>query len=141
MKLMRVIVFTDKMEKLTQFYGDQLGLKAKPDPNGDASEWIEFNGGGAGVALHKAHGGGGGGGTCAHKLVFYAKDVAKARAACEEESETRRGETLRQTCAVRWSRSGRKPHPDFQPEVAARFLRRSACAFGARGLTSQAIAR
>jgi predicted enzyme related to lactoylglutathione lyase len=77
MKLMRVIVFTNEMEKLTQFYGDQLGLKAKPDPNGDSSEWIEFNGGGAGVALHKAHGGGG---TCAHKLVFYAKDVAKARA-------------------------------------------------------------
>jgi len=78
MKLKRVIIFTSKMDSLTKFYGKQLGLSPRIDPRVDPSEWIEFDAGEARVALHKAHGKGRVGG--AMKLVFYAKDVDKARA-------------------------------------------------------------
>lgn len=85
MKLKRVILFTHQMEKSTAFYRDQLGLKPEIDPEYDASEWIEFNAGGTRIALHKAYGNGSrkgnGDGSCAHKLVFYASNVTKARAA------------------------------------------------------------
>jgi predicted enzyme related to lactoylglutathione lyase len=80
LKLKRVIIFTNKMSELTAFYGEQLGLPALIDPEYDAKEWIEFDAGGSKIALHQAHGRGKGGG-CAHKIVFYAKDVANARAA------------------------------------------------------------
>jgi predicted enzyme related to lactoylglutathione lyase len=79
LKLTRVIIFTDNMEKMSAFYGKQLGLKALADPNSDSAEWMEFDAGECRIALHKAHGSGGKGG-CAHKLVFFASDVAKARA-------------------------------------------------------------
>lgn len=80
LKLKRVIVFTSKMSSLAAFYGKQLGLAARIDPRIDPAEWIEFNAGETLIALHKAHGkpnrtGG------AMKLVFYSKDVPKARAA------------------------------------------------------------
>jgi predicted enzyme related to lactoylglutathione lyase len=80
LKLKRVIVFTSKMDALTKFYGKQLGLSPRIDPRVDASEWIEFDAGDARVALHKAHGKANrAAGNM--KLVFYAKDVDKARAA------------------------------------------------------------
>jgi hypothetical protein len=81
LKLKRVILFTNQMAELTAFYGEQLGMKSKIDPEYEASEWIEFDGGGTQIALHKAHGNGGGrgGGSCAHKLVFYASNVVQAR--------------------------------------------------------------
>jgi hypothetical protein len=78
LKLKRVIIFTSKMNQLTSFYGKQLGLSAVIDPEIDPEEWIEFDGGGSKIALHKAHGKGNG---CAHKLVFSAKSVAGARSA------------------------------------------------------------
>ncbi len=83
LQLKRVIIFTHQMARMTEFYRDQLGLKALIDPEYDASDWIEFDAGDTRIALHKGHGGGAKSATktCAHKLVFYAKDVAKARAA------------------------------------------------------------
>jgi predicted enzyme related to lactoylglutathione lyase len=80
LKLTRVIIFTSKMKELTAFYGKQMGLPVLVDPEIDASEWIEFQTGDSKIALHKAYGKGNGGG-CAHKICFYAKDVAKARTA------------------------------------------------------------
>ena len=80
LKLKRVIIFTSKMDALTKFYGKQLGLSPRIDPRVDPSEWIEFDAGEARIALHKAHGKGNRVGG-AMKLVFYAKDVVKARAA------------------------------------------------------------
>jgi predicted enzyme related to lactoylglutathione lyase len=78
--LSRVIIFTSRMKEMSAFYGKQLGLTRRIDPKIDPSEWIEFGSGATRIALHKA-GGQGKGSSCAHKLVFYAKDVAKARAA------------------------------------------------------------
>jgi len=80
LKLSRIIIFTSNMKGMTAFYGKQLGLPARIDPKIDPADWIEFDAGKVRVALHKAGARGKGGG-CAHKLVFYAKDVAKARAA------------------------------------------------------------
>ena len=77
LKLKRVIIFTSKMRQLTAFYGKQLGLPVLADPEFDAEEWIEFDAGGSKIALHKAYGKGNG---CAHKIVFGAKNVGKARA-------------------------------------------------------------
>ena len=77
LQLSRVIIFTSKMKEMSAFYGKQLGLTPRIDPKIDPSEWIEFGSGATRIALHKAGGRGG----CAHKLVFYAKDVANARAA------------------------------------------------------------
>jgi len=78
LKLKRVIIFTNKMSQLTEFYGEQLGLPERVDSEIDAEDWIEFDAGQSRIALHKAHGKGKGSG-CAHKIVFFAKDVAKAR--------------------------------------------------------------
>ena len=67
------------MDSLTKFYGKQLGLSPRIDPRVDPSEWIEFDAGETRVALHKAHGKANrAAGNM--KLVFYAKDVDKARA-------------------------------------------------------------
>ena len=69
----RVILFTRQMEAMTVFYRDVMGLKQLSDSKG----WREFDAGGLTIALHsgppspKAKG---------PKIVFYAKDVAKARA-------------------------------------------------------------
>ena len=80
LQLSRVIIFTSRMKEMSAFYGKQLGLPARIDPKIDPADWIEFDAGKVRIALHKAGGRGKGSG-CAHKLVFYAKDVAKARAA------------------------------------------------------------
>jgi predicted enzyme related to lactoylglutathione lyase len=81
LNLARVIIFTHRMAKMTEFYRDQLGLAARVDPEYDASEWIEFDAGATRIALHKAHGQGSAKGTCAHKLAFYSKNVAATRTA------------------------------------------------------------
>src|SRR5437868_3496884 len=80
LRLSRIIIFTSNMKDMTAFYKKQFGLPARIDPKIDPAEWIEFDAGKIRIALHKAgtHGKGSG---RAHKLVFYAKDVAKARAA------------------------------------------------------------
>jgi len=77
----RIIVFTSDMVKVTAFYRDVLALKAIVDPEYPADEWIEFDAGGVRIALHKAGSGGSGTkATCRHKIVFYARYVAKERA-------------------------------------------------------------
>jgi catechol 2,3-dioxygenase-like lactoylglutathione lyase family enzyme len=83
LELKRVILFTSKMKEARAFYRDQLGLPERQDAEFDASEWIEFDAGPVRIALHRAYGNGSGAKskTCAHKVVFYAKDVAKARLA------------------------------------------------------------
>ena len=82
-RLARVILFTSNMAKMTEFYGDALGLKSKLDPKYDASEWIEFEAGGCCIALHKAGRGidisNNSGETSAHKIAFYCDDIAAER--------------------------------------------------------------
>src|SRR5579862_4405910 len=79
LKLKRIIIFTDKMHQLTAFYGKKIGLSVRADMRSDPANWIEFDAGGARIALHKAHGNANR--ACGvMKLVFFAKDVAKARA-------------------------------------------------------------
>ena len=81
LQIRRVIIFTHQISRMTEFYRDQLGLAAIVDREYDAGDWIEFDAGHARIALHKAAGGKSAGKACAHKIVFYAKDVNKVRAA------------------------------------------------------------
>src|SRR5438445_7989916 len=68
MHLARVILFTPRIEALTAFYRDTLGL---PIRKGSAAEgWVEFDA----LALHQ---GKSKPGTC--KLAFGSKDVGKTR--------------------------------------------------------------
>ena len=77
----RVILFTSDMKKASAFYRDALGFKPIIDPAIPADEWIEFQAGRVTIALHRAgKGRASAGGGCRHKIVFFAKDVAKARA-------------------------------------------------------------
>jgi catechol 2,3-dioxygenase-like lactoylglutathione lyase family enzyme len=73
MKMARVILFTGRMEAMSTFYGDVLGLKQVGSEKG----WKEFAAGGARIALHSGPSSPGRKGP---KLVFYAKDVAAMRA-------------------------------------------------------------
>jgi len=73
MKMARVILFTNQMEKMTTFYRDVLGLKQVTDAPG----WREFDAGGVTVALHSGPPSPGRKGP---KIAFQAKDVAKLRA-------------------------------------------------------------
>ena len=70
----RYIYFTNKMQVMTEFYRDTLGLTPIDGPN--HSEFIEFDAGSCAAALHK-----GSSGTPAsrNKLVFYAEDVDETR--------------------------------------------------------------
>ena len=72
MKMARVILFTARMEAMSEFYGKVLGLKRVTDEKG----WKEFSAGGVHVALHSGPASPGRKGP---KLVFYAKDVAALR--------------------------------------------------------------
>ena len=78
-KMKRVILFVKDMKTVTGFYRDKLGLKPIISTEWPPSEWIEFDAGGVNVALHSAPKPGGGA-RCRTKIVFYGKDVAKARA-------------------------------------------------------------
>ena len=69
LELARIIYFTGKMDALTTFYRDVLGLDLIRDEAG----WKEFRAGGCIIALHK--------GAAAKpsrgpKIAFYASDVA-----------------------------------------------------------------
>ncbi len=72
LQMKRVILFTRRMEDMTVFYRDVLGLAQVTNEKG----WREFDADGVRVALHsgppapKSKG---------PKIVFYAKDVAKVR--------------------------------------------------------------
>jgi catechol 2,3-dioxygenase-like lactoylglutathione lyase family enzyme len=65
-------LFTARMEQMSKFYGETLGLKQVTRDKG----WQEFDAGGLRIALHS---GPPSPGTKGPKLVFYAKDVAAAR--------------------------------------------------------------
>jgi catechol 2,3-dioxygenase-like lactoylglutathione lyase family enzyme len=72
MKMARIILFTGQMDKMTNFYGEVLGLKQITSEKG----WREFAAGGATIALHSGPSSPGRKGP---KIVFHAKDVAALR--------------------------------------------------------------
>src|SRR3984885_5270456 len=72
MKLARVILFTARIDAMSKFYGDVLGLKRVTNE----PKWREFAAGGARIALHSGPPSPGRKGP---KIVFYAKDVAAMR--------------------------------------------------------------
>jgi catechol 2,3-dioxygenase-like lactoylglutathione lyase family enzyme len=72
MKMARVILFTGRMEEMSKYYGEVLGLKLVTDEKG----WKEFATGGARVALHSGPASPGRKGP---KIVFHAEDVAASR--------------------------------------------------------------
>ncbi len=72
MKMARVILFTGRMEAMSRFYGEVLGLKQVTEEKG----WKEFEAGGVTIALHSGPASPGKKGP---KIVFYAKDVAAER--------------------------------------------------------------
>jgi len=72
MKMARVILFTNQMEKMTAFYRDVLGLRLVTDEKG----WRELDAGGVRIGLHSGPPSPGKKGP---KLAFYAKDVAALR--------------------------------------------------------------
>ena len=72
MKMERVILFTSRIDAMSQFYGEVLGLKLVTREKG----WREFAAGGATIALHSGPSSPGRKGP---KIVFYAKDVAALR--------------------------------------------------------------
>jgi catechol 2,3-dioxygenase-like lactoylglutathione lyase family enzyme len=68
----RVILFTSRMEAMTGFYGELLGLAVVSEEKG----WREFDAGAACIALHSGPSSPGRKGP---KLVFHANDVAATR--------------------------------------------------------------
>ncbi len=74
LELRRVILFTDRLEEMTRFYGAVLGLTQ----SGSAPGWRDFAAGGCHIALHA---GKPSIGKRPPKLAFYAPDVAATRAA------------------------------------------------------------
>ena len=74
LNLRRVVIFTPDVAKLAAFYRDVVGLEVV----GQEPGWIDFAAGPCNIALHK---GTAVAGKRPPKLVFYAADVAAARAA------------------------------------------------------------
>ena len=72
MKMTRVILFTGRMDAMSRFYGEVLGLKQVTNEQG----WREFAAGGATIALHSGPSSPGRKGP---KIVFHAEDVAALR--------------------------------------------------------------
>jgi catechol 2,3-dioxygenase-like lactoylglutathione lyase family enzyme len=72
MEMARVILFTSRMDQMSRFYGEVLGLDQITNEKG----WREFAAGGARIALHSGPSSPGRKGP---KIVFYAKDVAAVR--------------------------------------------------------------
>jgi len=72
MKLARVILFTNQMDAMSEFYGQVLGLKLVTSEKG----WRSFAAGGACIALHS---GAPSPGRKGPKIVFHAEDVAAMR--------------------------------------------------------------
>jgi predicted enzyme related to lactoylglutathione lyase len=68
----RVILFTARMDEMSSFYGEVLGLRQVSSEKG----WCEFAAGGARIALHSGPSFPGRKGP---KLVFHANDVAAMR--------------------------------------------------------------
>jgi len=93
LKMARVILFTNQMDKMTAFYRDVLGLPQVTDEKG----WREFSAGGVTVALHSGPPSPGRKGP---KIVFFAKDVAAMRAVLVKRGATfgKAGEGELQLC-------------------------------------------
>lgn len=72
MKMARVILFTGRMDAMSKFYGEVLGLKQVTEEKG----WREFEAGSVTIALHSGPSSPGRKGP---KIVFHAKDVAALR--------------------------------------------------------------
>ena len=72
MKMARVILFTARMDAMSAFYGDVLGLQQVTKEKG----WQEFTAGGTRIALHSGPSSPGRKGP---KIVFYSRDVAALR--------------------------------------------------------------
>ena len=72
MKMARVILFTSRMEEMSKFYGEVMGLSQASIEKG----WREYGAGGANIALHSGPSSPGRKGP---KIVFHAKDVAAER--------------------------------------------------------------
>jgi catechol 2,3-dioxygenase-like lactoylglutathione lyase family enzyme len=72
MKMARVILFTNQMDAMSEFYGRAPGLKLVTEEKG----WREFAAGGARIALHSGPPSPGRKGP---KIVFHAEDVAATR--------------------------------------------------------------
>jgi len=72
-ELRRVILFTPNPDVITEFYRDVIGLELVSSEDG----WREFKAGSCNIALHS---GNPSIGIRPPKLVFYASDVAAARA-------------------------------------------------------------
>ncbi len=72
MEMARVILFTGRMDAMSNYYGEVLGLKQVTNEKG----WQEFAAGGVRIALHSGPSSPGRKGP---KIVFYAKDVATLR--------------------------------------------------------------
>ena len=72
MRLARVILFTARMDAMSRFYGEVLGLRQVSSEKG----WREYAAGSARIALHSGPSSPGRKGP---KIVFHAKDVAALR--------------------------------------------------------------
>jgi catechol 2,3-dioxygenase-like lactoylglutathione lyase family enzyme len=73
MKMARVILFTARMDAMSEFYGKVLGLKQVTNEKG----WKEFAAGGTRIALHSGPSSPGRKGP---KIAFCVKDVTAVRA-------------------------------------------------------------
>ena len=72
LRLQRVILFVRDMKALTAFYRDVLGLSIQ---DGSPEQgWVEFDGGGCSLALHRGKPRKG-----ATKIAFWSRDVEQAR--------------------------------------------------------------
>jgi len=72
MKLARIILFTNQMDKMAAFYGEVLGLPQIAQEKG----WREFSAGSAMIALHSGPPSPGRKGP---KIVFHSEDVCALR--------------------------------------------------------------
>jgi predicted enzyme related to lactoylglutathione lyase len=83
--LKRIMIFVGDVEKCAAFYQHAFGLTPRASEH-IPGEWLELETGGCRLAFHKARGPNGpidsatGNANHPHKIVFYAEDVAAARA-------------------------------------------------------------
>jgi catechol 2,3-dioxygenase-like lactoylglutathione lyase family enzyme len=73
MKMARIILLTGRMQAMSEFYGEVLGLNRVTVEEG----WQEFDAGGLNIALHSGPASPGSKGP---KIAFCAEDVAELRA-------------------------------------------------------------
>lgn len=73
-KIRRIILFVRDVPRAARFYRGMFGLR--PRGSAEGKDWVEFEGGGCRLALHRGAGLKSGGGA---KIVFGARNVAAAR--------------------------------------------------------------